>query len=140
MTLSNTEPPDRDVDRQITVRVEALKLVKDWNAALIVVQSGLIAVVGGLLKADPPAKLRWLTGALLAMLIASIYIGAVVVSGTVPYVVQMLADRPRCDIYAQTGGIAKGWLAKTTLGRLCLLQAHLFVASLGLFAWFVLAR
>src|ERR1044071_7997472 len=140
MTLSNTEPPDRGVEHQITVRVEALKLVKDWSAALIVIQSGLIAVVGGLLKTPVPENVVWLTGVLLALLIVSIYIGSVMVSGTVPYIVQMLADQPRCDIYAQTGGNAKGRLAKISLGRVCLFQGPFFVASLVLFAWFVLVQ
>jgi hypothetical protein len=131
---------DAEITRQIGVRIDALKLVKDYSAAIVIVQSGLIAVIGSLLKAPAPAWFTWLTIMLLATLICSIYVGAVTIAGTVPYIVQTLADNPACSIYDQAGGIARGWLATRPLGTLCLLQAHLFVAGLLLFAWFALAR
>lgn len=124
------------MNQDIQVRLEALKLIKDWSAGLIVVQSGAIAVVGALLKAVPTGLNLALVLALLLLLIASIYMGAVSVIGTVPYIVQNLPKDPQCDIYAQSGGIAKGPLGTLTLGRLCLLQAHLFVGSLLLFGLF----
>ena len=61
-----------------------------------------------------------------------------VVVGTVPHIIQKIANQPDCDIYDQTGGIPKGWLATQKLGKLCLLQAHLFVGVLFLFAVYVL--
>ncbi|NJM12948.1 MAG: hypothetical protein HC889_14715, partial [Synechococcaceae cyanobacterium SM1_2_3] len=75
---------------------------------------------------------------LFAALIFSIYIGAVAVAGTVPHIVQKIANQPDCDIYEQAGGIPKGRLATQKLGKLCLLQAHLFVGVLALFAIYVL--
>lgn len=128
------------MNQDIQVRLEALKLIKDWSAGLIVVQSGAIAVVGALLKAVPTGWPLALVIVLLFSLIASIYMGAVSVIGTVPYIAQNLTKDPQCDIYAQSGGIAKGPLGTLTLGRLCLLQTHLFVVSLLLFGIFAVFR
>ena len=128
---------DAEIARQINVRLEALKHIRDYSASLVVIQSGFIAVIGLLLKTSSPSGTFYL-GILFAVLIVSIYIGAVAVVGTVPHIVQKIANQPDCDIYEQTGGIPKGWLATQKLGKLCLLQAHLFVGVLALFAVFVL--
>jgi hypothetical protein len=128
-------------DDNIAVRVEALKLVKDWSAGLIVVQSGAIAVIGALLKTVPTGGLLILVILLFTSLIASIYIGAVAVNGTIPYIVQILPTQKNCDIYAQKGGLkSKSGLTHFTLGKLCLLQARIFIVSLILFAVFAIWR
>lgn len=141
--MSEVDAPsaaDARVAQLVSVRTDALKLVKEWSAALIVVQSGIIAVVGALIKTPPTGKLLWLIIVLFVTLIGAIYVGAVAVLGTVPYIVQGLPDRPNCDIYSQTGGIKRGRIARLPLGRLCLLQARLFVLTLVLFALFVMLR
>jgi hypothetical protein len=142
MTTSPPDIPltDAEIARHISVRIDALKLIKDYSAAIVVVQTALIAVIGAMLRLPAPSWLNALAIVLLATLIGSIYVGAVTIAGTVPYIVQTLADNPRCSIYDQAGGIRRGWLAKRPLGALCLLQAHLFVAGLLLFAWFALSR
>ena len=131
------DTPDAEIARQINVRLEALKQITDYGSSLVVIQSGFIAVIGVLLKTSSTSGSIYL-GILFAVLIVSIYVGAVAVAGTVPHIVQKIADYPHCDIYEQTGGIPKGWLATQTLGELCLLQAYLFVGVLALFAIFVL--
>lgn len=42
--------PDAEIARQINVRLEALKHIRDYSAFLILVQSGFVAVIGSLLK------------------------------------------------------------------------------------------
>lgn len=140
LTLEGTQMadiPDTEIARQINVRLEALKQIRDYSASLVVIQSGFVAVIGVLLKTSSTSGSIYL-GILFAVLIVSIYFGAVVVAGTVPYIVQRIADNPGCDIYKETGGIPKGKLAKQPLGKLCLLQAHLFIGVLVLFAVFIL--
>jgi hypothetical protein len=74
------------------------------------------------------------------VLVAAVYVGAVAVAGTLPYIVQNLVRNPTSDIYSLHGGIPKGLIAKLNLGQLCLLQARLFALSILLFAAFALAR
>jgi hypothetical protein len=139
----NTATPSQDtVNQNITTRLEALKLIKDWSAGLIVVQSTAIAVVGAFLQTVPSGWRLWLVIALLLSLIISIYIGAVAVIGTIPYITQRLPENPDCDIYTHAGGLKtthKG-LATLSLGQLCLWQARLFTISLVLFAIFAVSR
>ena len=132
-----TNIPDAEIARQINVRLEALKQIRDYSTSLVVIQSGFVGASGLLLKTSSVSESIYL-GILLTALIISIYFGAVVVAGTVPHIVQKIVDYPHCDIYEQTGGIPKGWLATQTLGKLCLWQAHLFVGVLALFAVYVL--
>lgn len=129
--------PDAEIAMQINVRLEALKQIRAYGSSLVAIQSGFVGASGLLLKTSTASGSIYL-GILFAALIISIYFGAVVVAGTVPHIVQKIADYPHCDIYEQTGGIPKGWLATQTLGELCLLQAYLFVGVLALFAIFVL--
>lgn len=126
----------------ISARLEALKLVKDWSAGLIVVESTAIAVVGAFLQTVPSGWRLWLVIALLLSLISSIYIGAVAVMGTIPYIAQGLHETPERNIYDYAGGIKRDYLglANFRLGRLCLLQANLFTLSLILFAIFAVSR
>lgn len=135
-----TDIPDAKIARQINVRLEALKHIRDYSAFLVFIQSGFVAVIGSLLKTLTASGSIYLS-ILFAVLIVSIYFGAVVVAGTIPHIVQNIADKPDCNIniYDQTGGIPKGWLAKQPLGKLCLWQAYLFVGVLVLFAIFVLS-
>jgi hypothetical protein len=124
--------------------LEALKLVKDWSSGLVVVQSAAIGVVGSLLKQPPSDCLHLIiTMVLLGTLIFSIWLGAVGVSGTVPYIAQNLsslqakanAQNKDLDIYAQKGGIA----SDPDLGMQCRLQSYSFIFSLFLFAVFILS-
>jgi len=117
---------------KISARLEALKLVKDWSSGLVVVQSGAVAVIGALLKSVPSGWSFWLVIALLASLILSIWMGAVSVAGTIPYIVQKLPGDPDLDIYAQQGG-----MGGPKLGTQCLCQSGLFILSLILFGVFI---
>jgi hypothetical protein len=99
---------------KITARLEALKLVKEWSSGLVVVQSGAIAVIGAVFKTVPTGWSLALVIVLLVTLISSIYVGAVAVAGTVPYIVQSLPTNPDGDIYEQTGG-----MGGPALGSLC---------------------
>lgn len=122
---------------EVEVRMEALKLVKEFSVALIVLQTAAIGVAGSLLEKHPPAG--WslgLTAAMFAAFLVSIYIGAVCVIGTIPAIAQKLPASPGRDIYSMTGGL--GGESRWTLGRFCLWQAHLFMLSLVLFILFVL--
>ena len=119
----------------ITVRIEALKLVKEWSIGLIVVQSGAVAVIGTLLNQPPTGWFLVLVIALFISLIASIWFGAVSVVGTIPFIVQKLPENPKCDIYEHKGGIGK-----FTLGQQCSYQERLFIISLLLFAVTVTLR
>jgi len=119
------------------VRLEALKLVKDWSTGLLFVQSAAIGVVGALCeKHSPHGWLLGLTVALFASLVSSIYLGAVCVVGTLPAIAQRLPENPGCDIYAERGGLRRGF--RPTLGKYCLWQAQLFILSLILFAVFAI--
>ncbi len=130
--------------QHISVRMEALKLIKDWSAGLIVVQSGAIAVVGAFLQTVPSGWRLVLVVILLLSLIASIYIGAVAVIGTIPSIAQTLPEKPDCDIYACVGKLQRSYFgarwANRKLGDLCMLQARLFTLSLILFAIFAVSR
>lgn len=119
----------------ISARLEALKLVREWSAGLVVIESGAIAVLGALLKEPPTGGYLVLVVALLISMITSIWFGAVSVAGTIPFVVQNLPKNPVCDIYKQRGGIGK-----LCLGHQCMLQEHLFVLSLVLFAVVLVIR
>lgn len=124
----------------IEIRIEALKLIKEWSSGLLFVQSAAIGVVGTMLTVAPIGWSLAVAIALFAALIFSIYIGAVCVVGTIPYIVQNLSTNPTCDIYSQRGGLKEKWWRIRNLGEFCLLQAHLFVVSLVLFAVFAIFR
>jgi hypothetical protein len=120
--------------------LEALKLVKDFSNGLVVVQSAALGVIGSLLKQPPSGWHLILTFLLLLSIIYSIWVGAVWISGTIPYIVQNLPSKldfklsmdEVFDIYKEKGGV--GGL---DLGAQCQLQSKLFILSLGLFALFV---
>jgi hypothetical protein len=129
------------VAHDVEARLEALKLVKDWSTALLVVQSGAIAVMGGLIEKRPPSG--WLLGVVVAVfctLILSIYLGAICVIGTIPYIAQHLPGSPTSDIYEGRGGLVRGGRPSPTLGTYCIWQSRLFLWSLILFALFVIGR
>ena len=130
----------------VEVKLEALKLIKDWSSGLLVVESAAIGVVGSLLANTHPS------GAILALVVAlfisltfSIYIGAVCAIGMIPAIAQKLtqtvAEDPDYDNYKQSGDLPTKWpwLPKT-LGSACFLQSRLFVLSLILFAVFTVFR
>jgi hypothetical protein len=124
--------------------LEALKLIKDWSSGLVVVQSAAIGVIGSLLKQPPSGLFLLLTACLLFSLIFSIWVGAVWVNGTIPYIVQqlpaLLSRDPDLDIYQQTGGETdrKGNTRGLKLGEQCSLQSRFFVFSLVLLAVFII--
>lgn len=70
---------------------EAFKLLKEWSTALVVVQSGAIAVLGGMLKeTNQGDHFPWLAVSLAGFL-CSILISANVI-GAIPYIVQRLPE------------------------------------------------
>jgi hypothetical protein len=130
------------LDHQINSRIEALKLIKEWSAGMIVVQSGAIAVVGAMLGTVPTWFALALVIYLLLVLVASIYVGAVAVVGTIPFITQSIPDDPTCDVYSRRGGLKnyRVELAALSLGDQCILQSNLFVLSLIIFSLFVVCR
>lgn len=128
----------------IFYKLEALKLIKEWSKGLIVVQSAAIVVVGGLLQSKPPTLVSLIIAGILSFfLIASIYMGAVSIIGTIPYIVQNLPQQPRGDIYAERGGLKlKRWrfLKERNLGNQCMFQANFFSISLVLFVVFMIVH
>lgn len=125
------------MSENVEVRLEALKLVKEFAVVLIVLQTAAIGVAGKLLENHAPEGWRLaLTAAMFAAFLAAIYIGAICVIGTIPAIAQKLPAAADRDIYGMTGSLdGEG---RWTLGRFCLWQAHLFMLSLGLFVVFVL--
>ncbi|MFH1303548.1 MAG: hypothetical protein ABIK07_21040, partial [Planctomycetota bacterium] len=123
------------MNEHVLVRIEALKLVREWSTGLIVIQSSAIAIVGALLNETPAGWYLFLVAALLVSLVISIWFGAVSVVGTIPYITQNLPENPASDIYSQRGGIGK-----LTLGQQCMLQGYLFVFSLALFSLTLVMR
>ena len=130
------------MNENVEVRLETLKLIKDWSTALLVVQSAAIGVVGSLIEKRPPSGIQfWIVIALFLTLILSIYLGAVCVIGTIPYIAQNLPKRPECNIYEERGGLAsRRGRPRATLGAFCIWQANLFLLSLILFALFAVWR
>ena len=137
----------------IFYKLEALKLIKEWSKGLIVIQSAAIVVVGSLLQNKPPTLIPLLIViALFFFLIASIYMGAVSIIGTIPYIVQNLPQQhiiqnlpqqPELDIYERKGGLKlKHWLflEEKNLGKQCMFQANFFSISLVLFAVFMIVH
>lgn len=120
--------------------LEALKLVKDFSNGLVVVQSAAIGVIGTLLKQPPSGWHLIVTISLLLSIIYSIWVGAVWISGTIPYIVQNLPSKlvskqsknEVFDIYSERGGVGG-----PALGTQCQLQSNLFILSLALFALFI---
>ena len=89
--------PDAEIARRINARLEALKHIRDYSAFLVFIQSGFVAVIGSLLKTSTASVSTIYLGILLTVLIVSIYFGAVVVAGTIPYIVQYIADADKPD-------------------------------------------
>ena len=125
------------MSEDVEVRLEALKLIKEFAVALIVLQTAVIGVAASLLEKHPPEGWRLaFTAAMFAAFLVAIYIGAVCVIGTIPAIAQKLPAAAGRDIYGMTGGLSGE--GRWTLGRFCLWQAHLFMLSLVLFVLFVL--
>jgi hypothetical protein len=122
----------------VTNHLEALKLVRDWSSGLILVQSAAIGVVGTLLRQPTTGWYGILTALLLVSLVGSIWVGAVWVVGTIPYIAEklptLLQAGSQLSIYDQKGGL-KG--EHPSLGTQCRLQIRLFLMSLILFGLFV---
>lgn len=72
-------------------QLEAFKLLKEWSTALVVVQSGAIAVIGALLKESNTVIELPYFGLSLICFVGSILVSAHVV-GTIPYNVQRLPE------------------------------------------------
>jgi hypothetical protein len=134
----NAAPPDT------AHHLEALRLVKEWSQGLVVVQSAAIGVIGALLKQPPTGLQLLVTILLLLSLVFSIWVGAVGVSGTVPFIAQrlpmLLTQDPHLDIYAQKGGLtgAGKKALGSSLGDQCVMQSRSFMLSLMLFSLFIL--
>ena len=122
-------------------RLEALKLVKEWSNALVIVQSGAIAVIGALLpRLGSNTPILIVVAFLFITMISGIVVGVNFVMGTIPYIVQNVSSKKNWDIYEQCGGIRsdKFKFSKENLGKYCLWQSNFFIASLILFAVLVM--
>jgi hypothetical protein len=70
---------------------EALKLLKEWSTALVVIQTGAMAVLGGLLKNGSVGEAKIWLAISLACFLASILVAANVI-GAIPPIVQKLPE------------------------------------------------
>lgn len=91
-------------DQKWTPYLEAIKLLKEWSTALVVIQTGALAVLGGLVKdGNVTNPTSWLASSL-GFFLASILVAAHVI-GAIPLIVQhlpQLAER-HGDIYTKCG-------------------------------------
>lgn len=68
---------------------EALKLLKEWSTALVLVQTGAMAVLGGIIKDGIAANQKpWLAASFVCFLVS--ILGAAHVIGAIPKIVQNL--------------------------------------------------
>jgi len=67
---------------------EALKLLKEWSTALVVVQTGTLALLGSLLQAGKVRESTWLAVALACFVVSMLF--AANVLGAIPGLVQDL--------------------------------------------------
>src|SRR5687767_7468063 len=108
-------------------RFEALKLLKEWSTALVLIQTGAMTILGSVLKGDN-AENPFLR-ATFVFFLASIMVAAHVI-GAIPDIVQNLREKmqEQRDIYKMRNrfGISLAWLATAE---------HIFFA-LGIFAFF----
>ena len=67
--------------------LEAIKLLKEWNSTLVVIQIGAIAVIGGIYKGGAVCgSIKYIKTALIAFL-TSILVSASLI-GAIPFIVQ----------------------------------------------------
>jgi len=87
-------------ERGSDYRLEALKLLKEWSTALVVVQTGAMAVLGGLIKDSKMMSVKPWISISLGCFLASILITANVI-GAIPGMVQQLSESTKNnrDIY-----------------------------------------
>lgn len=78
------------MDEKISPYFECLKLLKDWSTGLVFVQTGAIAVFGGLAQKDS-FEPNWMFGGALICFLLSIAFAANVV-GVIAYRMQYLPD------------------------------------------------
>jgi hypothetical protein len=120
------------LENKYTPFFEALKLLKEWSTALVVIQTGAIAVLGGLVKDGKIlGSFSWLTTSLVCFL-ASILIAANVI-GAIPPIVQKLPELvdKYGDIYKMRNYLG------IPLWMLAFMEHILFAAGLIAFGGFV---
>ncbi|MCK9377557.1 MAG: hypothetical protein M0P73_15570 [Syntrophobacterales bacterium] len=111
---------------------EAIKLLKEWSTALVVIQSGALAIIGNILKnGDTVNHLNWIFVSMVSFL-ASILV-AVNVIGAIPPIVQRLPKLVEScdDIYKM-----KNYLG-IPLWILAFFQHILFFSGILCFVWFI---
>jgi hypothetical protein len=80
-----------NIEKKLDLAVESLKVLKDWSMALVVVQSGALAVLGGLLKGGEIIIITpWLLASVF-FFVASILVAANVI-GAIPPIIQRLPE------------------------------------------------
>jgi hypothetical protein len=71
---------------------EAIRLLKEWSTAIVVVQSGALAVIGGLIKDGSfnSAEVVWLIISVCSFIISIVFAANVI--GALPLIVEELSD------------------------------------------------
>jgi hypothetical protein len=111
---------------------EALKLLKEWSTALVVIQTGAMAVLGGLVKDGvKPDAFPWLVTSLICFIL-SILVAAHVI-GAMPPIMQKLPEKVEQygDIYKMQNYL------HIPIGILAFSEHILFMAGLVSFGFFV---
>ena len=77
-------------NQECNIYIQALRFLKEWSTALVVIQTGLLAVIGGLLKVGSFSEVTiWLAISLISFSL-SILVAASVI-GAIPRIIQQLA-------------------------------------------------
>jgi hypothetical protein len=111
---------------------EALKLLKEWSTALVVIQTGAMAVLGGLVKDGVNTDaFPWLVTSLVCFLVSILV--AAHVTGAIPPIMQKLPELVERygDIYKMPNYF------RIPLGVLAFSEHILFAVGLGCFGIFV---
>lgn len=111
---------------------EAIKLLKEWSTALVVIQSGALAIIGNILKnGDNVDHFSWIFASMVSFL-ASILVAANVIGGIPPIVQRLPKLVDSCDdIYKM-----KNYLG-IPLWILAFFQHILFFAGILCFVWYI---
>ncbi len=113
--------------------LEALKLLKDWSSGLVLVQGGIMSVIGALLKGTEQKAAR--VTALLSF-VASVLsiVAAANVLGSLPTIAENLGRTAGQSIYDQPANML------LTVRTNCTLEATFFIIGLIFFIAFAWLR
>ena len=155
---------------RIYVKIEALKAIKQWSHALIIIQTSGLAVIAAILTrggmiSECHEKITSIRVMLLMLLVStlmySMSVGIICVYGAVPHVMQKICNNAYIDIYSVRSGLkiiemknvpvlihVRDFFMKVmymglrdkSLGEVCIWQSITFSISLLLFVLFIISE